>query len=69
MKTRYKTGNYTYRQTKEVIEMVNNNCDVANESRIPMMFGYDSTGWWIECLYKEDEPRLEKYLNFIYGLA
>jgi hypothetical protein len=34
-----------------------------------MMFGYDSTGWWIECLYKEDEPRLEKYLNFIFDLA
>ena len=68
MRQQYVVGDYSYHTTKEMIEMINNNCDVDNEPRIPMMFGLNDMGWYIECLYEKDEPRLEKHLRFILGL-
>lgn len=68
-KYRYRIGDYSYDIIKGMIETINLNCDDNKESRIPMMYGNDDFGWYIECLHKKDEPRIEKYLNSIYGLA
>lgn len=65
---KYRIGDYSYDIIKGMIETINLNCDDNKESRIPMMYGNDDFGWYIECLYKEDEPRIEKYLGSIYGL-
>ena len=67
----YAIGDYSYKVVSEIIEMINNNCDVDGEPRIPLKFFHQynasDNGWYIECLNEEDEPRLEKHLNFIYG--
>ncbi len=68
-KYRYRIGDYSYDIIKSIIETINLNCDDNKESRISMIYGIDEFGWYIECLYKEDEPRIKKYLNSIYGLA
>lgn len=69
----YAIGDRSYEVVSEVIDMVNTNCDVAGEPRIPIKFycepvGFNKSGWFIECLNKEDESRLEKHLAYIYGL-
>lgn len=58
----------TWEKVGEVMSMVNNNCRVDGEEEIPMTMKYEEGGWYIECLKEEDEPRLEKHLNYIYGL-
>ena len=69
----YAIGDYSYKVVSETIEMINNNCDVDGEPRIPLKFFHQynvsDNGWYIECLNEEDEPRLEKHLNFIYWLV
>ena len=68
----YAVGDYSYNMVSEVIHMVNHNCDVEGEERIPMKFYHNcnvsDVGWYIECLNEEDEPRLEKHLNYIFGI-
>ncbi len=70
---RYAIGDYSYKVVSEIIETINNNCDVDGEPRIPLKFFHQyntsDNGWYIECLNEEDESRLEKHLNFIYGLV
>jgi hypothetical protein len=68
MRKRYAIGDYSYKVVSEVIDMVNNNCEVAGETAIPIKFYHEQLGWFVECLNIEDEPRLEKHLAFIYGL-
>lgn len=68
MRKQYAIGDYSWSVVSEVIDMVNANCDVAEEARIPMKIYKEELGWFVECLNKEDEPRLEKHLAFIYGL-
>jgi hypothetical protein len=67
----YAVGDYSYNMVSEVIHMVNHNCDVEGEDRIPMKFYHicnvGDKGWYIECLHEEDEPRLEKHLAYIFG--
>ena len=57
-----------YKSVSDAINMVNINCDIDNEPRIPMKFYHEDLGWFIECLHKEDEPRLDRHLRFIFGL-
>ena len=68
----YSVGSHDYKAVSEVIDMVNNNCDADGEARIPMklyhMANVSVGGWYIECLNKSDEPRLEKHLNYIFGM-
>ena len=64
----YAIGDRSYRVVSEVIDMVNNNCEIAGEEPISMKFYLEQSGWVIECLNEEDEPRLEKHLAFIYRL-
>lgn len=70
---RYAIGDHSYKVVSEAIETINNNCDVDGEPRIPLKFFHQyntsDNGWYIECLNEEDEPRLEKHLNFIYGFV
>ena len=67
----YAVGDYSYKMVSETIDMVNNNCDVDGEERIPMKFYHlynvGDNGWYIECLHEEDEPRLEKHLDYIFN--
>lgn len=72
MNKAYSVGSHDYKSVSEVIDMVNNNCDADGEARIPMKFYHIASnvsdgGWYIECLHEEDEPRLEKHLNYIFG--
>ena len=62
---KYRIGNYSYDIIKGMIETINLNCDDNKESRIPMMYGNDEFGWYIECLCKEDEPRIEEIVKMI----
>jgi hypothetical protein len=68
----YAIGDYSYKMVSEAIEMVNQNCDNEGEKRIPMKFYHlynaDDNGWYVECLHEEDEPRLERHLNYIFGI-
>lgn len=68
----YAIGDYSYKMVSETIDMINNNCDIEGETRIPMKFYHlynvSDNGWYIECLNKDDEPRLEKHLKYIFGL-
>lgn len=64
----YAIGDYSHKVVSEVIDMVNTNCDVAAEPRIPIKYSHEQLGWFVECLNEEDEPRLEKHLAFIYGI-
>ena len=68
----YAIGDYSYKVVSEVIDMVNANCDAQGEERIPMkffhVFNVWDNGWYVECLNEEDEPRLEKHLDYIYGI-
>ena len=72
MRKAYSVGSHDYKAVSEVIDMVNNNCDADGEARIPMKFYHlynvSDNGWYIECLHEEDEPRLEKHLNYIFGM-
>lgn len=71
MNKRYAIGDYSYKTLSEVIDMINNNCDVNKEKRIPIKFYHDGKtefSWYIECLDEKDEPRLEKHLNYIYQI-
>jgi hypothetical protein len=61
-------GNYTYKETSEAVDMVNVNCDVAGEERIPMKIEQHSLGWGIVCLNESDKPRLDRHLRYIYGI-
>lgn len=62
-------GDHSWKQTSEVIDMVNTNCDVEGEPRIPMKIGhFPPNEWFIEVIYEEDYPRLEKHLKYIMGL-
>ena len=69
----YAIGDYSYDTVSRVLEMLNQNCDNAGEDRIPMRFFHNCNvwdkGWYIECLHEEDESRLEKHLDYIYGLG
>ena len=65
---KYGIGDYSYDVVSEVIDMVNANCDVAGEPRIPIKFYHEQLGWFVECLDGEDEPRLERHLNYIYDI-
>ena len=62
----YAVGDYSWEKVSKVIDMVNQNCDVDGEERIPMKIVHQPTGYFIECLHEEDEPRLEKHLNYIF---
>lgn len=68
----YAVGDYSYKMVSETIDMINTNCDADGEERIPMKFYHQynvsDVGWYIECLNEEDEPRLEKHLNYIFQL-
>lgn len=68
MRKQFAVGDYSWNTVSEVIDMINHNCDVGGESRIPMKIVHEELGWFIECLNKEDEPRLEKHLAYIYDL-
>ena len=61
-------GNYSYKVVSDTIDMVNANCDIDNEPRIPIKFYHSDLGWFIECLNKDDEPRLDRHLKFIFGI-
>lgn len=61
-------GDHGWKQTSETIDMVNANCDVAGEPRIPMKIGHMPTGWFIECLNEEDFDRLDRHLKYIWGI-
>ena len=64
----YAVGDHNWKTVSEVIDAVNCNCDADKESRIPMKMTHQPTGWYIECLHEEDEPRLEKHLSYIYDV-
>lgn len=64
----YSVADNTWEKVGEVMSMVNNNCRVDGEEEIPMTMKYEECGWYIECLHEEDEPRLEKHLNYIFQL-
>ena len=64
----YAIGDYSYKVVSETIDMVNTNCDVAGEPRIPIKYSHEQLGWFAECLNEEDESRLERHLAFIYGI-
>ena len=72
MNKAYSIGSHDYKAVSTIIEVVNDNCDADGEARIPMKFYHMANvsdgGWYIECLHEEDEPRLEKHLNYIFGL-
>lgn len=72
MSKSYAIGDYSYKVVSEAVDMINANCDADGEKRIPMKFYHNCNvsdkGWYIECLHEEDEPRLEKHLNFMFGL-
>ena len=68
----YAIGDRSYSFVKETIEAINANTDADGETRIPMKFYHlynaDDNGWYIECLHEEDEPRLEKHLDYMFGI-
>lgn len=68
MAKQYSVADNTWYKVGEVMSMVNHNCRVDGEEEIPMKMVAEELGWYIECIYEEDEPRLEKHLNYIYGL-
>lgn len=68
MKTQFAVGDYSWNTISEIIDMVNANCDQANEERIPMKIIQEDLGWFIECLNESDEDRLDRHLKYIYGI-
>ena len=64
----YAIGDYSYSHVSEVLTAINHNCEVDGEPLIPVKFFYTKLGWMVECINKEDEPRLERHLNYIYNL-
>lgn len=67
----YAIGDVAYSFVKETIEAIDANTDASGEERIPMKFYHlynvGDNGWYIECLHEEDEPRLEKHLDYIFN--
>ncbi len=68
MSKQFAVGDYSWKTVSEIIDMVNANCDIANEERIPMKIIHEDLGWFIECLNESDEDRLDKHLKYIYGI-
>ena len=68
----FMVGNYTFKETSEAVDMVNVNCDVAGEERIPLKIEQVPLGfnlvWGIVCLNESDKPRLDRHLRYIYGI-
>lgn len=69
MRKQFAVGDYSWKVVSEVIDMVNNNCDLSCEERIPMKIVRGEYGWFIECLNEKDEARLDKHLKFIFGIG
>ena len=69
MRKQFAIGDYNYKTVSKVIDMVNFNCDVANEPRIPIKIMHKDLGWFVECLNEADEIRLDKHLKYIYGIT